>query len=307
MTRVRAVRASKEIHDTVQAMNITYEERVGRHLSMHSGMNSGVVVTAQADGQAETTRVRGDVVNVAARLSDLANAGEILVGIDTYRLTSPFFTFEALPPMRLKGKTEPLRVYRVMELKDKSAQVRFLSALGISSPLVGRGMEFEKIKSCVERLLRGEGGLLSIIGDAGIGKSRLVAEIRAHMCGPNGRRSQRYLEGRTVSFGQTMSYLPFQEILWEHAGITEEDTDARAWQKLEKQVRWLFAEDTTSILPYLATLLNLKVGGEYSERVKFLDAEALRRQVFLRVAPIFREAGTGRTSHARFRRLALDG
>ena len=271
----RAVQAAKEIHDAVEALNVTYEERVGRRLSMHSGINSGVVVTSPANVGGGRTRV------LAAKLSEMAKDREILVGAETYRLTAPFFTFEALPPIRVQGKTKPVQAYRLRELKETSREVRFLSALGMSSPLVGRSREFEIVKGCVERLSHGEGSLISILGDAGIGKSRLMAEIRACVSSTNGKRSQRYLEGRAVSFGRTISYLPFQCILWDFAGITEDDTDVRAWQKLEKKVRWLFAEDTPSIVPYLATLLNLKVRGEYSERVKFLDAEALRRQVFL--------------------------
>jgi predicted ATPase len=114
-------------------------------------------------------------------------------------------------------------------------------------------------------LLNGQGGIVSIIGEAGVGKSRLMAEILRSA--QNDGRELLWLEGHTLSFGQTISYWPFQEILWQYAGITEDDNETEAWRKLGSRVSALFAEDAAEILPYLATLLTLKVRGEYVERV----------------------------------------
>jgi predicted ATPase len=119
-----------------------------------------------------------------------------------------------------------------------------------------------------------------------------MAELRSQVLGPSRAASDAltsdsptpdliWLEGRTLSFGQTISYWPFQEILWRYAGISEEDSEADAWHKLESRVNALFAEQTPEILPYLATLLTLEVRDEYVERVKYLDGEAMGRQIFL--------------------------
>ena len=241
----------------------------------------------------------GDAVNVASRLEDASERGKILVGPDTYRLTEPLFTFETLEPIRVKGKAEPIQVYRVVGLKARPERVRWLATRGISSPLVGRDAEFAAVNGCIERLLNGQGGVVSIIGEAGLGKSRLMAELRSQVLGPtsevkrdltsdfglqtsdSGLRTLEWLEGRTLSFGQTISYWPFQEILWQYAGITEDDSESAAWRKLESRVSALFAENTAEILPYLATLLTLEVKDEYAERVKYLDGEAMGHQVFL--------------------------
>jgi predicted ATPase len=185
-----------------------------------------------------------------------------------------------------------VQTYRLVGLKAEPGRVRWLEIQGISSPLVGRDAEFAASKDCIEQLLSGQGGILSIIGAAGVGKSRLVAELRqqtlAQVSGEpqvripsEGWLPLQWLEGRTLSFGQTISYWPLQEILWQYAGITEDDSEWTAWRKLESRVSALFAEDTAEILPYLATLLALEVRGAYAERVKYLDGEAMGRQVFL--------------------------
>src|SRR5262249_44639103 len=96
-----------------------------------------------------------------------------------------------------------------------------------------------------------------------------------------------WLEGQTLSFGQSISYWPFQQMLRSWAGITEEDdTDASA-QKLEGRVRALFGEETIDYFPYLASLLALEVRGDYAERVKYLDGDAMGKQIFLTARRFF--------------------
>jgi tetratricopeptide (TPR) repeat protein len=114
---------------------------------------------------------------------------------------------------------------------------------------VGRSAEFAAIRTCFNRLVDGQGGILSVIGEAGLGKSRLIAEIRHHFESEN----LLWLEGRTLSYGQKISYWPFKEILRQYAGITEDDGDAEAWGKFETKITGLFGETTNEILPYLAS------------------------------------------------------
>ena len=229
---------------------------------MHTGIDTGLVVTGEVTMEKGTLGVTGDTVNIASRLSGLAKPGEIFVGQDTYRQAGGYFAFEKMEPTKVKGKTEPIPVYRVAEEKVIVRRIRGLATQGISSPLVGRDAEFVAIKGCVNRLLDGQGGILSVIGEAGLGKSRLMAEI----CNRTDLSSLQWLEGRTLSYGQKISYWPFQEILRQYGGINEDDSEMEAWNKLESRVTVLFAEETTEILPYLASLLTLDIKGEYSER-----------------------------------------
>jgi class 3 adenylate cyclase/tetratricopeptide (TPR) repeat protein len=274
----RALRAALEMQSQLSTFNLQHATSLG----IHFGINTGLVIAGGigSEGRQEYS-VMGDVVNLAARLEEVSERGEILVGPDTYRLTAPLFTFETLEPVRVKGKTEPVAVYRLVGLKPKPGRVRGLETQGISSPLVGRDAEFAALCACVERLANGQGGIVSIIGEAGVGKSRLMAEIRGDTRRGEATPPLQWLEGRTLSFGQTISYWPFQEILWRYAGITEDDSEAEVWRKLEGRVSALFGKETPEILPYLATLLTLEVRDEYAERVKYLDGEAMGHQVFL--------------------------
>ena len=240
---LRAIRAAKEIHEIVNAVGLRYEEKIGRRLTFHSGIATGLVVSGEINLEKGTHGVAGDTINLASRLSGIAQPGEILVGESTYHQTKGAFSFEKLEPVSLKGKAEPVIPYKLVEEKPESP--RGLATQGISSPLVGRSAEFAAIRACVNRLLDGQGGILSVIGEAGLGKSRLMAEIRRHFESEN----LLWLEGRALSYGQKISYWPFKEILRQYAGITEDDGDAEAWEKFETKITGLFAARATKSFP----------------------------------------------------------
>ncbi len=265
----------------------SYNEERDLSLGLHFGINTGLVIAGGigASGKQDYS-VMGDAVNVAKRLEDVSGVGEILLGPETYRFTSHLFRIEPLKPVQVKGRREPVRAFRVMEGKSKGREGRVLRR-GISSKLVGRDSEFGRLKACLERVLHGQGGIVSIIGEAGLGKSRLAAEARVYAMKTSASPGLIWLEGRTLSFGQTAAYWPFQEILRAYAGITEEDTEAAAWEKLGARITGLFGDKSPEILPYLASLLSLEVRAEYAERVKYLDGDAMRRQVFLAARKLF--------------------
>jgi class 3 adenylate cyclase len=278
---IRAIQAAKEIHCKIEAMSSQFERRIGKHLGMHTGINTGLVVTGEVDLERGIHGVVGDTINLASRLSELAKAGEIYIGQDTYRRAKGYFNFERLEPCRVKGKDEPLSVFRVLESKEKTEHIGGGGIQLIRSPLVGRNVEFMAIKGCLNRLLDGQGGILSIIGEAGMGKSRLMAEIRNSLAKMKDGVSIQWWEGHTLSFGHAISYWPFREILRQYAGITEDDSETDAWEKLERRITAIFSAETAEILPYIASLITLEVKGEYAEKVKYLDGEAMGRQVFL--------------------------
>jgi class 3 adenylate cyclase/tetratricopeptide (TPR) repeat protein len=283
---LRAIRTAKEIHALVDGMGRGYEQKIGRRLTLHTGIATGLVVTGEVNLEKGTHGVAGDTINLASRLSGIAKPGEILVGESTYHQTKGAFSFEKLEPVSLKGKAEQVTSYKLLDIKPEP--LRGLATQGISSPLVGRSAEFAAIRGCVNRVLDGQGGILSVIGEAGLGKSRLMAEIRHHL----GNENLLWLEGRTLSYGQKMSYWPFKEILRQYAGITEDDGDAEAWGKFETKITDLFGETTHEILPYLATLLGLEVKGELGKNLKYLDGESMGRQVYLSSRRFFERLAT---------------
>ncbi len=117
-----------------------------------------------------------------------------------------------------------------------------------------------------------------------------MAEIRRHF----ERENLLWLEGRTLSYGQKISYWPFKEILRQYAGITEDDGDTEAWGKFETKITGLFEQTADEILPYLASLLGLEVKGELGKNLKYLDGESMGKQVYLSSRRFFeRLASTG--------------
>jgi tetratricopeptide (TPR) repeat protein len=153
--------------------------------------------------------------------------------------------------------------------------------------LVGRKAEFGVITRRIERLKEGEGRFVSVIGDAGIGKSRLVGEIRNHVCGLNSDFPAQWLEGSALSLGRVISYLPFRQIVWQYCGITEQDDEDDARRKLRDRLTAVFGNETPEVFPYLATMLSLEVGEEFSYQIEYLNSDAVRRQVFLSARRLF--------------------
>ncbi len=268
----RALRATMEMAAELEKFNIENQTSLG----LHFGVNTGLVLTGGigSSGQQEYS-VMGDAVNLASRLVDASGRGQVLVGADTHRLTAPLFEFMALPPISAKGKAIPVAAYRLIGPKLAPASTRGLERNGLSSPLVGRKKEFKLIQKRIIATADGHGGIVGVIGEAGLGKSRLLAELHQSV------QNVQWLEGKMLSYGQSISYWPFQEILRNYAGIREDDSELQAWQKLENKIVALFPDSALDILPYLATLLAVKVQGEYVERVKYLNGDALGKRLFL--------------------------
>ena len=272
---LRALRAAKDIHEAINAISLEYEDRIGGRLTLHTGIATGLVITGDINLEKGAHGIAGDAINLASRLSGLAAPGEILVGESAYLQAKGAFSFEKREPVFVKGKAEPVTPYKLIDKKPEI--LRGLAAQGISSPLVGRNTEIAAIRGCVNRLLDGQGGALSIIGEAGLGKSRLMTEIRRRF----ESEDLLWLEGRALSYGQEISYWPFREILWQYAGIAEDDDDTEAWNKLETSITALFPAECEEILPYLASLIGLEVKGERGKNLKYLDGEPAGKQVYL--------------------------
>jgi class 3 adenylate cyclase/tetratricopeptide (TPR) repeat protein len=258
----------------------------GREFNVRVGINTGLAVVGDvgSDTAGEYTAM-GDAVNLAARMEQTAAPGTVQISHDTYALVAPLFDFKPLGGISVKGKSDPVLAYKVLGRKTSPGSLRGHAAQGLSSPLVGRESELEAAKAAFERLAAGQGGILAILGEAGIGKSRLISELRVASSGPDDHMKTTsspilWLAGQTLSYGQTISYWSFQQVFRDYAGISEEDSELVVLDKLEESIQQLFGEETIEILPYLASLLSIEVRGEYARRVEYLDGEALGRQVY---------------------------
>jgi class 3 adenylate cyclase/tetratricopeptide (TPR) repeat protein len=271
---VRAVHTALGMHKRMRSLGGRLVTRLGHEPSLHIGINTGLVVMgpgieAGEDGTSSLIVV-GDTVNLGARLQQAAGPGQVLVGESTFAATRHVFEYRQLPSLSVKGKRQRVVAYECLGLRPRGEPSERRSAF------IGRGDEVATLSSCIDRLVAGRGQVVAVTGEAGIGKSRLVREARNR----SEERIRFWLEGRAHSFGETLSYWPFREVLRAWAGITEQDADGAGWAKLEKGLRRLFDHDFGHLLPYVAILLGLDVPDSHSERVKYLTGEAAGRQIF---------------------------
>ena len=169
----RAQRAALAILGALDRENERIAERTGRNLALRIGLNTGLAVAGAVGDKESEFGVLGDAVNVAARLEQAAEPGEILVGDATYRLAPGLFAYEPHPPVAAKGKTAPLVAWRLLRIETAEAD-------RASAPLVGRDSEMALLVGALDDALVGKGHIVSIVGEAGLGKTRLVAELLAH-------------------------------------------------------------------------------------------------------------------------------
>jgi class 3 adenylate cyclase/tetratricopeptide (TPR) repeat protein len=252
---LRAIRAAKEIQSFVEAVSPRVEQRVGRSLSMHTGINTGLTVTGQPDKNGSTSGVLGDTINLASRLSDLAKAGEILVGPVTYQLTEGHFGFEKLEPGQIKGKAEAVQVYRLLSIKEKPLTLHRI--LGLRADLIGRKAELAQLQEGVQGLRQGKGGIISICGDAGTGKSRLVEEFKATL----NLEEVQWREGHAYAYSQNMPYFPLIDLLNRAWQIEEGDSPEKVKVKIESGVENLISRKKQDVLPYIGSLYSLSYPG----------------------------------------------
>ena len=144
---------------------------------MHTGINTGLVVAKEIDFEKGTHGVLGDTINVASRISGLAKADEIIVGLETYHQAEGYFNFEKLDPTKVKGKEEPIQIYKV--LSPKEATFQDPSFIRLEGRVDWPQVEMDQLKEAVDNLKQGKSSSFSIIGDAGTGKSRLIEEFKA--------------------------------------------------------------------------------------------------------------------------------
>jgi class 3 adenylate cyclase/tetratricopeptide (TPR) repeat protein len=247
----RATRAAREIHDRVDALSPQFEEKIGRPLAMHTGINTGLVVTGELDlAKGLYGEITGDTINLASRLSDLARAGEIIVGPETYRRTQGAFTFQTLGPTQVEGKAGSIQVYRVVSAKGRLTPTHRLS--GLRADLIGRRAELAQLEDAIQRLREGKGTIISICGEAGTGKSRLVAEFRTTL----DLNQIQWLEGHAYAYSQNIPYFPLIDLLNRAWQIEEGDPPEKVREKVESGIELLMGK-TEEVAPYIGGLYAL--------------------------------------------------
>jgi ABC-type oligopeptide transport system substrate-binding subunit len=225
----------------------------------------------------------GDAVNLAARLQSAARPGHVLISKATERMVKATFELVELGEIRVKGKAEPIEVFEALEPKVTPASGRGIE--GLVSPFVGRTQELSTLNSALNKLSAGHGQIVVVLGEAGIGKSRLVEEGRQLSVGQP--ITLRWLEGRALSYGQTLSFWAISQLILNDLGLSDGDPEAKIKVALRKRVVALSDDKSEELLPYLAHLMGLNLNDESVNRMRQLEGETLKRQTLWAISEYF--------------------
>jgi tetratricopeptide (TPR) repeat protein len=198
---------------------------------------------------------------------------------ETFKLTEGLFRFESLGEIEVKGKEDAVLTYKLLSGKEDVYRPRLGAERMIYSEMIGRDKDLDRLELQVMKAVNGEGSIVNIIGEAGIGKSRLVAELKNQ----NVIKKVVLLEGRAISIGRNLSFHPIIDLLKHWALIREDDSEAAAINKLENAIRQVYQEEMHEVLPFVATLMGMKLSGRYAERVKGIEGEALEKLILKKV------------------------
>ncbi|MCV0404202.1 MAG: AAA family ATPase [Chloroflexi bacterium] len=263
----RAMQVSIDMHAELAQLRQTLGEN-GEGLTLHIGIASGRGIARMIGSKVRMDyAVLGDSVILAQRLESATPSGETYVSQATYELAQDRFVLEPVPPLTLKGKAEPVPAWRLIGVREAGEQRSRLVGRQ-RTPLVGRSRELALGRAMLERLggtTGAGGGTLAVVGEPGVGKSRLTDEVRDRAA----ERDIAWLEARCLSYGAGLAYWPFVDLLRRELGVASTDSPAAA----ETISRELGALGVPEAAPYIARLTGAATPPELEE----LEPEALRR------------------------------
>src|SRR5258705_367714 len=253
----------------------------GADLKLRIGLNTGPVVVGRiGDNLRMDYTAVGDTTNLASRIQGLAEPGWVYATAATRDLVVDAFEWEPLGDQKVKGRVEHVEVFRTASARHpdrNGAGGRPGARLTVRSPLVGRDAELHALSDAIATAgATGTGRIVALIGEPGLGKSRLLEEAR----GATDPDRVLWLEGRSLSFGQTLSYWPFLDLLRRWLGATEETPAAETYDALRAKLTDTVGDEVDDLLPYLAVMLGLPVEERLEDRVRFLDGQAMGLQIF---------------------------
>ena len=244
---VRAIRAAADMQAALDRLNPEFRAASSLELSNHIGVNSGEVIAG--DASTAQRMVTGDAVNTAARLEQAAGSGEIVLGDLTYRLARDQIEVEFMEPLALKGKAEPVPAYRLVKVKAPEAS----EGAGAGTPFVGREAEMARLSAGLTDATASRGArLVTVVGDAGVGKSRLIREFASVA-----EAEARIVRGRCLPYGEGITFWPLAEVVREAAGITNEDSPRVATRRIDRLLEKAAAPDREGVVERVAAAINL--------------------------------------------------
>jgi tetratricopeptide (TPR) repeat protein len=277
-----AVIAALRIQEALEELRHELRSARGIDFRMRIGIHSGLVVVGSIgdDLRMDYTAV-GDTTNLASRLQEAARPGSILISEATSKLLRGFFELRDLGPIEVKGKSEPLRVLEVLAERPVSGRVEAVAETGLT-PLVGRERELDALRAAFDSVREGHGQVVFLVGEAGIGKSRLLHEFRQRV----DEERHGWVEGRCASYQRNTPFLPIIDGMRRSFEIEDRDDDASALAKIDRGVRDL-GTGLEWTLPFLRQLLSLPAG---DPSVAEMDAVTRRSETFRALQTLFVKA-----------------
>jgi class 3 adenylate cyclase/tetratricopeptide (TPR) repeat protein len=267
----RAIHAALDIRTALDGYHDELQRTRGIGFLVRQGLNTGLVVVGSigTDLRMDYTAV-GDTTNVAARLQQAADRGRVLVSEATHRLVEGYFYMRPLGHVALKGKAEPVRAWDVISARAVRTRLDVEAERGLT-PYVGRERELQLLQECFERTRAGQGQVVFVVGEPGIGKSRLLHEFRLQL----GDQAT-WLEGHCISFGRSFALHPVIDMMKRAFRIEEGDAETALATKVEQSVL-LLGEDLRPLGPYLRYLLSVDPG---DPAVLAMDPRQRRAEIF---------------------------
>jgi class 3 adenylate cyclase/tetratricopeptide (TPR) repeat protein len=266
----RGVLSALSLQRTLKEADLGKPYGVGCAFRM--GLNSGLVVVGSiGDNLRMDYSAIGDTTNLASRLQAQSDPGEILVSESTARLAEGYIRLEPLEPVEVKGKTEPVSIYKVIGTLPRRSPIVSRSEQALSQ-FVGRERELSTLEELFAQVKSGQGQVVGIVAEAGQGKSRLLYEFRQLL----ENKPVTYLEGRCLSYGSSIPYHPIIDIVRNNCGISEGDNAEAIIEKVGIALREV-GMDAEASAPYLLRLLGVQEG---TESIAMLTPEAIRTRTF---------------------------
>jgi class 3 adenylate cyclase/tetratricopeptide (TPR) repeat protein/energy-coupling factor transporter ATP-binding protein EcfA2 len=253
----RACHAALSIQKSMGAYSEKVKNECGADFKLRIGLNAGLVIVGSiGDDLRMDYMAVGDTTNLASRMQSLAKPGGILGTGNIYRLARDFFEFEPLGEIQVKGKEASLEAYELIRPGKVGTRIEAATAKGLTK-FVGRKRETSALKEAYEEARSGKGQVVGIVGEAGVGKSRLLLELRKVLP----EADYVYLEGRCLHYGGSMPYLPILDILRSYFEIKEGDREFLIKNKMKDKVIQL-DDKLNDLIPAFQELFSVKVDDE---------------------------------------------
>ncbi|MCW5713138.1 MAG: AAA family ATPase [Bauldia sp.] len=279
----RAILAALAMMSAMRTYDAELRSRFGIDLRIRIGINTGPVVATFGKAGAEPNAL-GDAMNVAARMEQTAEPGTIQISDDTWRLVAPLFEAEPIGPVELKGKAEPVNAWRI--IGRKAAPGRLRGVHGVSAPLVGRDHEYGQLQAAMASVLAGRGGVVLLIGEAGLGKSRMLADLKAEwdavVADP---RQWSVMTG--VPYDASRPYGLFQSFARSMFGVDADDPAPLIHQKIVDGIRDMGGNDDQVALCSVA--FERVIAARSLHDAPDFEAEVIRRDIYDNMYPGFRK------------------